>query len=176
MTTEMIRKGVEQLEEKHGKIRIVVIDYLECIQSSLSDPTAKISMIAQELKDIASDLDVCVLLLLQPPKRVGDPSKEIVTYTDIKGAATVAQACSIVLSLWREGFSPKTSELDNYISFAAIKNRMGKLCKIDCSWNGLTGEIGYLDDIEKEELEELRNNIEDHDEHEYYERRSRRRS
>jgi hypothetical protein len=157
MTTEGIRKSLTALQEKAGqRIRIVVIDYLECISSSISEPTAKVSLIAQELKDIATDFDTCVILLLQPPKRVGDPSKEILSYNDIKGAATIAQACSVVLTLWRDGFSPKTVERDNYISFAAVKNRMGKLCQIDCSWNGLTGKIGELCDIERQDLEDLR--------------------
>lgn len=156
MTTQHIRESLEKIQDKHGKVRLAVVDYLECISSSTSDPTAKISMISQELKDIATDLDICILLLLQPPKRVGDPSKEILSYTDIKGAATVAQACSIVLSLWREGFNPKTTDQDNYISFAAIKNRMGKLCQIDCKWDGLTGKIGYLEDIERAELADIR--------------------
>lgn len=159
MTTEGIRKSLTSLQEKSGeKIRLVVVDYLECLTSSLSDPTAKISMISQELKDIATDFDTCVVLLLQPPKRVGDPSKEILSYTDIKGAATVAQACSVVISLWRDGFDPRNVENDNYISFAVIKNRMGKLAQIDCSWDGLTGKIGVLDDIERQQLEELRRN------------------
>lgn len=157
MNTKMIRQGIINMQEKSDKkIRVAVIDYLECISGDISDPTAKISMISQELKDIASDLEVCVVLLLQPPKRVGDPSKEILSYTDIKGAATVAQACSVVLSLWREGFNPKETDRDNYLSFAIIKNRMGKLAQIDCGWKGLTGEIYELEDIERMELKELR--------------------
>ena len=162
LTVEDIKRNIEREQERSGeKIKIAVIDYLECINASISDPNAKISMISQQLKDLATDLDICVLLLLQPPKRVGDPSKEITTYTAIKGAATVAQACSIVISLWRDGFNPKDTENDNYLSFAVIKNRMGKLSQIDCSWNGLTGKIGTLEDIERQELRNLRKNKKD---------------
>lgn len=157
MNTESIKKSIMHLEEKSGKkIRLAVVDYLECISSSVSDPTAKISNISQELKDIANDLDICILLLLQPPKRVGDPSQEILSYNDIKGAATVAQAASIILSVWREGFNPKTVEEDNYISFALVKNRMGKLAQVDCGWDGLTGKVSTLDTIEIENLADFR--------------------
>jgi replicative DNA helicase len=157
LTTEKIKEALLNKQEATGKkTRLCVIDYLECISSGISDPTAKISEIAQELKDIAIELDICILLLLQPPKRVGDPSKKILSYTDIKGAATVGQACSIVMSLWREGFNPERVENDRFISFAALKNRMGQLCQIDCIFDGLKGDVYEMDDCDREDLEQIR--------------------
>jgi len=157
LTVKDIRESVEYQEKISGKkIRLVVIDYLECINSGISDSNAKIASIAQELKDLANDLETCVLLLLQPPKRAGDPSFPLLSYADIKGAATVAQACSVVVSLWREGFHPKFIEDDRYISFAVLKNRMGTLSQTDCAFDGLTGEISELDDAEKQALKELK--------------------
>lgn len=169
MTVDDIRKSITHQEQKTGqKFRLVVIDYLECITATISDPIAKVSMISQQLKDLAIDLDVCVLLLLQPPKRVGDPSQPIKSYTDIKGSATVAQACSVVLTLWREGFSPDLPENDRYISFAVVKNRLGSLSQTDCSFDGLTGDIGELDDAGRDNLRAIRalkklNNSDGHD-------------
>lgn len=157
LNVESMYEAVQHYEQKTGKkVRLVAVDYLECIHEKITDPTAKISMISQKLKDMANDLDVCVLLLLQPPKRVGDPSKPILSYTDIKGASTVAQACSVVTSIWREGFSPKTPENDRYISFGILKNRFGQLSQVDCSFKGRTGEIGELDQIGKMNLQQLR--------------------
>jgi replicative DNA helicase len=157
LTVKNIRESIEYQEKITGnKIRLVVIDYLECINSSISDSNAKIATIAQELKDLANDLETCVLLLLQPPKRAGDPSCPLLSYSDIKGAATVAQACSVVVSLWREGFHPKFIEDDRYMSFAVLKNRMGTLSQVDCGFDGLTGEVTDLDDAEKQALKELR--------------------
>lgn len=157
LNVEEIYSSIKYYEQKNGKkVRLVVIDYLECINESISDPTAKISNIAQKLKDLANDLKVCVLLLLQPPKRVGDPSKSILSYTDIKGAATVGQACSTVISIWRDGFSPETPEHDRYMSFGILKNRFGLLGQVDCSFNGRTGEVEELDAIGKVNLQQLR--------------------
>lgn len=157
LTVKDIRESVEYKEKVTGKkVRLVVIDYLECINSSISDSNAKIASIAQELKDMANDLETCVLLLLQPPKRAGDPSCPLLSYSDIKGAATVAQACSVVVSLWREGFHPKFIEDDRFMSFAVLKNRMGTLSQVDCGFDGLTGEVTELDEAEKQLLKELR--------------------
>jgi hypothetical protein len=39
----------------------------------------------------------------------------------IKGSSVIEQSCSVVLTLWREGYNPKTVTDDRYISFAAVK-------------------------------------------------------
>lgn len=154
---EDIRNGIIEQEQKSGKkVRLVVVDYLECIALPTSDVLTGISQISQQLKDIANDLNVAVILLLQPRKSSGDPSNPIESYIEIKGASTVGQACSVVIGLWREGFSSKTNENDKYISFAVLKNRMGPTGSVDCGWEGVTGQIYDLSETEKEELKELR--------------------
>lgn len=157
LTVEDIKDEILQYQEKIGqKVRLVVVDYLECLSGKFSDPTANTAHIAQQLKDLVNELDLTVVLLLQPPKRVGDPSEPIMTYRAIKGSSAVEQACSVIIGLWREGFHPKNIQNDKYMSFAVLKNRMGSLGQCDCSWDGLTGSIAELDDFEKSELEGLR--------------------
>jgi hypothetical protein len=39
---------------------------------------------------------------------------------------------------------------------AVVKNRMGQLGSWDFEWNGLTGDIQELDELQKVELHELR--------------------
>ena len=113
-------------------------------------------MIAQQLKDIANELEVCIVLLLQPQKHAGDPSSELLTYRNIKGSSAVEQAASIIFTMWRPGFSPKSPEDDRYLSIAVVKNRMGSLNLFEFGWNGLTGELSSLDEMEKGELDVLK--------------------
>lgn len=143
-------------EKSDQKIRLLVIDYLECISGPYSDPTANTAIIAQKLKDLANELEVCIILLLQPQKHAGDPSSELLSYRNIKGSSAIEQAASVVFTLWRPGFSAKNPDRDKFISIAAVKNRMGNLGCFDFSWDGLTGEINELDEYEKEELQKVR--------------------
>ncbi len=147
LTVEEIREAViqEQLRTEK-KIRLVVIDYLECISSGFSDPTASGAYVTQKLKDLANELECTVLLLLQPPKVAGDPSDEILSYTKIKGSSVIQQACSVIFSMWRPGFSPKAPQEDKYVCFAVLKNRMGTLGQYEFGWDGLTGSITELDE------------------------------
>lgn len=160
LTVEEIRDYILKEQERVGeKIKLVVIDYLECVSSGFSDPTSSGAYVTQKLKDIANELELTVLLLLQPPKVAGDPSDEISSYTKIKGSSVIQQACSIIFSMWRPGFSSRNPGTDKYVCFAVLKNRMGSLGQYDFAWDGLTGSITELDDIEKAELDELRKRI-----------------
>jgi replicative DNA helicase len=156
-SVEDIKENIIKQQEASGeKIRLVVIDYLECISGPYSDSTANTAMIAQKLKDVANELEICILLLLQPQKHAGDPSAELLSYRNIKGSSAVEQAASVVFTLWRAGFSPKNPEDDKYMTVAVVKNRMGGLGAFDFSWNGLTGDIEELDELQKGELDALR--------------------
>lgn len=153
---EDIRNTITQHQDSTGeKIKLVVIDYLETISGPYSDATANSGYIAQAIKDIANELELTVLVLLQPQKGAGDPSDELMSYRQIKGSSQIEQAMSVILTLWRPGFNPTTPEDDKYASIAVVKNRMGSLAKFDFQWSGLTGDLEELDEYQKQELVEL---------------------
>lgn len=157
LTVDDIRQQILDAQAKLGKkIKFICIDYLECIQSPYSDPTAGSSYNAQKLKDLANDLNIAILLLLQPQKHTGDPSSELLSMRNIKGSSAIEQACSVIFTMWRPGFNPKNKERDKYLSLAVVKNRMGSLNTWDFKWNGLTGKIEALDFSDLEDLENLR--------------------
>lgn len=156
VNTEDIRNFIMEHEQQHGeRAKLIVIDYLECLSGPYSDSNANTAMIAQQLKDIANDFQITVLLLLQPQKHAGDPSAELLSYRAIKGASAIEQACSVIFTLWRPGFNPAKPEEDRYATVAVVKNRMGSLGKFDFNWNGLTGQLSELDQNDAVELEEI---------------------
>ena len=157
LTVEDIKEGILQQEEDTGKkVKLVVVDYLETILGPYSDSTANSAHAANALKDIATDLDVCILLLLQTQKSSGDISEPLRSMRRVKGSSVTEQACSIIISLWRTGFNPQDFEQDKFMTFCCVKNRMGRLFEVDTAWEGLTGTISELPENEREELEELR--------------------
>jgi replicative DNA helicase len=105
---------------------------------------------------MANDLELCVIVLLQPQKMAGTPSDPLTSYRQVKGASLIEQDCRVIISLWREGYSSDYFDHDKFITFAILKNTMGELGKVDCGWDGKTGKIYALEDIERAELKELR--------------------
>lgn len=154
---DKMRSIITNHEKNTGKkIRLVALDYLEKIPGPYSDATANSGWVAKKLQSIANDLQICVIVLLQPQKMVGDPRDPIRSYRKIKGASLIEQDCRVVIGLWREGYDSESFENDNYITYAVLKNTMGKLGEVDCYWDGLTGSVHELDDQGRDELKKLR--------------------
>lgn len=149
-----MKEVIKKQEDITGNpTKLVVIDYLECISSEVSDPTASGGKIANQLKDLANELNVCVLLLLQTQKHstpsVSDP---LLSMKQVKGSSVLEQAMSVILTVWREGYDPRTIKDDKYVSFACVKNRFGQLWTGDYSWDGRTGETRELNSLELDDL------------------------
>lgn len=158
-TVADIKRTIDDRQQETGnKVKLVVVDYLERINGEFSDPTANTGRIANQLLDLATEMEVLVLLLLQTQKHsTPDISDPLTSMKGVKGASIIEQNCSTILTLWREGYNPATVDDDRYISFAVVKNRFGPLWQGDFSWNGITGNIHGLSEEEAVELKEFRN-------------------
>ena len=158
VTPEIIRQDIKDHEAATGqKVRLVITDYLECLSGPYSDSLANVAFISQQMKDIANELQVCSVMLLQTQKHsTSEISDPLMSMKQIKGSSVIEQSSSVILTLWREGYSPKTVEEDRYMSFACVKNRFGSLWTDDFKWNGRNGLISELTEEERFELEEFK--------------------
>jgi KaiC/GvpD/RAD55 family RecA-like ATPase len=144
----------KQTEATGNRPRLLVIDYLECLAGPYSDATANAALIANQLKDLANEEEISILLLLQTQKHsTPDVSDPLLSMKQIKGSSVIEQACSTVLTIWREGYNPNFIEDDKYISFAVVKNRFGSLWRGDFSWEPVRGIIRSLSEEEHGEFE-----------------------
>lgn len=155
LTVNDIKDIIKKHEEETNKpTKLLVIDYLECLSGPYSDATANTGFISNQLKDLANELNICIILLLQTQKHsTSDISDPLLSMKQVKGSSIIEQSASVIMTLWREGYNPKTVNDDKYISFAAVKNRFGSLWTDDFSWEGTTGKIRELDGFGYEELD-----------------------
>lgn len=158
-----MRDLISSHEQTTGeKVKLVLIDYLECISGPYSDATANSAKIAGELRDFATETNTCVLTLVQPPKSAGDASQPLLSMRQIKGSSMLEQSFRVILGVYREGFGPKYGQKwDKFITVNALKNTMGSLFTVDNKWNGLKGTIEPLDDVGMDEINRLRQMLKD---------------
>ncbi len=154
---ETIRDDIKRHEDTTGvKTKLLVVDYLECLSGPYSDATANTGYISNQMKDLATELGVCSVMLLQTQKHGGDISDPITSMKRIKGSSIIEQSSSVVLTLWREGYDPMTVSEDRFISFAAVKNRFGPLWQDDFYFKGSSGQIWEIDENGRDDIESLR--------------------
>jgi len=157
---ESIEEDIKMNKAKNGdKFKLVVIDYLEKVRGPYSDATANSGYVASRLSDLASTYDVCIILLLQPQKSAGDPSAELLSMRNVKGASVIEQDCRVVLTMWRPGFNPRDNTDDKFASIAIVKNNMGEVKTLDYGWDGLKGNLNELTKQERDHLDSLREEI-----------------
>lgn len=153
-TPEDIFRSIDEYEQKSGeKVKLLVVDYLEKINSGMSDPTAGSGYAASKLIDGAKDRDICSFILLQSQKSSGDASDPLLSMRKIKGASLIEQNLRVILSTWRPGFNPGNNNVDDkYCSFAILKNTMGPVGKYDFRFDGLTGRTRALTAEEEQDF------------------------
>lgn len=155
-TVQELRDSIRQEEIKIGQeIKLVIVDYLELIRTKSSEPTQASAEAIQGLREIANEGKV-VVCLLQPNKLSSTVSEPLLTYNAAKGSSSIAQAVTAMITCYREGYNPDNPEDDRFFNINIVKNRLGPLSRADFSWDGPTGRISELEDIERETLEELR--------------------
>lgn len=156
-TVQEMRDIINDHQERTGdKVKLVLIDYLECISGPYSDSTANTSKIAGELRDFATEMGVCGITLVQPPKSAGDASCPLTSMRQIKGASMLEQSFRVILGIYRDGFGPNNANQDRFITVNALKNTMGELFSVDHYWEGRRGKISEIDEQGEMDLAELR--------------------
>ncbi len=154
---EEMKQTIINTEKKLGvNFRLIVVDYLELVQSKYSDPTQSSAEVIQGLREIAINMNKAVLVFLQPNKMSSTIDEPLLSYNAAKGSSAIAQACTAILTIHRPGYSSRTPETDKFFSIDCVKNRSGRLFSADLHWDGLTGNIRELEDIERMELKEVR--------------------
>lgn len=155
LSIEEMKRIIIETDEKTGiKSKLILVDYLELITTNFTDPTSSSAYSINGLREIANDLDKCVVCLLQPSKADSRPHLPIMSYYAAKGSSAIAQAVTTLITCYRPGYNREHE--DNFFCVNTVKSRSGSLFKADFSWNGMRGKIATLTNDEKIILEDLR--------------------
>ena len=131
---------VQQMKAKLRKrknLGLVVIDYLQLMDSnSKSDNRVVIiSEITRQIKIMAKEFDVPVILLSQLSRNTEQRTDKRPQLSDLRESGSIEQDADIVLFLYREAYY-KEEENKNIAQCIVAKNRHGEQGKVDMYWDG----------------------------------------
>ncbi len=120
---------------------LVVVDYLQLMQSSGSGKsysnesrTQAVSDISRMLKIMAKDLNVPVVCLSQLSRANEARSDKRPMLSDLRESGAIEQDADIVIGLYREGYYNRECENPNAAEAIVLKNRRGETGKVDLLW------------------------------------------
>ncbi|HYX15642.1 MAG TPA: replicative DNA helicase [Nostoc sp.] len=125
-TPLQIRSKLRKTIAQHGQVKLVVIDYLQLmVDSSSNRLTQMIGQVTRELKLLARECNVPIMLLSQLNRGVEDRTNKRPMLSDLRDSGRIEEDADIVLGLYRdEYYSPDS--LDRGIAEVSIlKNRQG---------------------------------------------------
>lgn len=123
-TVENIAREIKSLKKQHKNI-MVIIDYLQLIQTEAKFPTRReeVTYIARKLKQTARDNDcpvICISSLKRAEKRPA--------MSDLKESGDIEFAADLIILLHRDDYFEKTAENNSPVSMIEVivdKNRKG---------------------------------------------------
>jgi len=99
-----IRTKVRRLQKEHGQLGLVVIDYLQLMESQtkIENRTQEISAISRSLKGIAREMNVPVLALSQLNRAVELIKPAIPKLAHLRESASIEQDADVVMFIYRK--------------------------------------------------------------------------
>jgi replicative DNA helicase len=114
VTIDEIKATAKQFKKKHGKIAMIVVDYLQImnIPQTKGDTRAlAIGRVTGQAKQIAMDMDCCFMMLSQMTRE--SEKKGRPTLSDLKESSSIEQDADVVEFLWSEGETTSQGKIIN---------------------------------------------------------------
>ena len=123
------------------KLDLVIIDYLQLMQSAGSghtwaneSRTQAVSDISRMMKIMAKELNVPVICLSQLSRANESRTDKRPMLSDLRESGAIEQDADVVIGLYRDGYYNKECENPNLAEAIVLKNRKGSTGTVELTW------------------------------------------
>ena len=131
--------GMKAKLRRRNNLGLVIIDYLQLMNSSrrIDNRVNEISEITRQLKLMAKELDVPLIVLSQLSRAVESRNDKHPQLSDLRESGSIEQDADIVMFLYRDGYYNRDTTDDvNRAECIIAKNRHGETGTVNLRWNG----------------------------------------
>lgn len=121
-------------KRQHG-LDVLVVDYLQLMAGADTEKRhAQIEDITRNLKALAKELDVAILLLSQLSRKTEESRKPKLSH--LRDSGSIEQDADVVIFIHREEVDNPETDWKNYVDIHVAKNRQGALGRIGATYLG----------------------------------------
>ena len=123
-------------EAAKGGLDLILIDYLQLMSSGQKEEsrTGEISRISRDLKILARDLDVPVVVLSQLNRGVEARANKRPMLSDLRDSGSLEQDADLVMFLYREDYYNPQSDEKGVGELIVAKQRNGPIGTVKAQW------------------------------------------
>jgi len=153
LSVQEIRSKIKKIIFEHNQIGLIVIDYLQLMQSSkikTENRVQELSQITRSLKNLAREFKVPVIALSQLSRSVESRTTKRPILSDLRDSGSIEQDADLVLMLYRESYynsKAKQDENTDITELIITKQRNGPIGTVELNFN--TAHTKFLN-VEKE--------------------------
>jgi len=122
-----IKAKCKLLKHAYG-LDAIIIDHLLLIKMPKADRRdLQIGEVTMQLKNLAKELDICVILLCQLSRAIRDRADKRPQLTDLRDSGSIEQDADLVLGLHREEYYNEDTEDKGILEIIILKQRNGRV-------------------------------------------------
>lgn len=143
-----IRSKCMRLIREHGKLSLIVVDYLQLMTSDRKTDSRQneVAELSRNMKIIAKELDTPILLLSQLSRAIEQRTDHAPKLSDLRESGAIEQDADIVAFLEKPYMTDHNKPKDE-VNLIIAKHRNGELKDLPLRW---TGEIMKFDAVLEE--------------------------
>lgn len=121
-------------KRKHG-MDVLVVDYLQLMSGAdVEKRHAQIEEITRNLKSLAKELDIAVILLSQLSRKTEESRRPKLSH--LRDSGSIEQDADVVIFIHREEVDAPETQWKNYADIHVAKNRQGALGRVGVTYIG----------------------------------------
>lgn len=131
-------RGKARRAHAESPLSLIIVDYLQLIQTDGENRQQEIATIARGLKNLARELRVPILALAQLNRAVEARASKVPMLSDLRESGEIEQAADCVLFIHREEVYDKDTDKKGIAELHIAKQRNGPLGTVACAFDGPT--------------------------------------
>ncbi len=138
LTPSQLRSRCQRLMMDHGKLDLVLVDYLGLMRSDgrTESRNLEVSEISRQLKAIALELKIPIIACAQLSRANKDRVDKRPVLSDLRDSGSIEQDADVVMFLHREEYYNPDTEDKNIAEVNVAKQRSGPLRTVKLAWLG----------------------------------------